>query len=120
MGHWCLVLGAWSLVMQPPLTLFPCGPYTCAQSDVTPDDDTSRPRMASMKAERRHELKHNELADWIGELTQGLKPHATGVLIGLVVLAAIVLGSIWYFSGETAAASRSWSQYFYAFSERDP
>jgi len=73
-----------------------------------------------MKAERRHELKHNELADWIGELAEGVKPHATGVLIGLAILAAVVLGSVWYFSGETAAASRAWSQYFYAFSERDP
>ncbi len=73
-----------------------------------------------MKAERRHELKHNELADWIGELAEGLKPHATGVLIGLGILAAIVLGSVWYFSLETATASRAWSQYFDAFSERDP
>src|SRR3954465_14966740 len=102
--------------VQPPLTLFPCGPYTCARTD----DDTSWARMASMKAERRHELKHNELADWIGELAEGVKPHATGVLIGLAILAAVVLGSVWYFSGETAAASRAWSQYFYAFSERDP
>lgn len=73
-----------------------------------------------MKAERRHELKHNELADWIGELAEGLKPHATGVLIGLAILAAIVLGSVWYFNLETATASRAWSQYFYAFNERDP
>jgi tetratricopeptide (TPR) repeat protein len=76
--------------------------------------------MASMKAERRHELKHNELADWIGEMAAGLKPHANGVLIGLAILAAIVLGSVWYFSLETATASRAWSQYFDAFSERDP
>ena len=76
--------------------------------------------MASMKAERRHELKHNELADWIGELAEGLKPHATGVLIGLAILVAIVLSSVWYFSLETATASRAWSQYFYAFNERDP
>lgn len=73
-----------------------------------------------MKAERRHELKHNELADWITELLEGMKPHATGVLVGLAVLALLVLGSVWYFSGETAAASRAWSQYFYAFNEREP
>ncbi len=73
-----------------------------------------------MKAERRHELKHNELADWIGELAEGLKPHVTGVLIGLAILAAIVLGSVWYFSLETATASRAWSDYFDAFSQRDP
>jgi len=76
--------------------------------------------MASMKAERRHELKHNELADWIGERAESLKPHVTGVLIGLAILAAIVLGSVWYFSLETATASRAWSNYFDAFSQRDP
>ena len=73
-----------------------------------------------MKAERRHELKHNELSDWLGERMETLKPHATGILLGIGLLAAIVLGSVWYFSGESAAASRAWSQYFQAFSEREP
>ena len=73
-----------------------------------------------MKAERRHELKHNELADWIGERVETMKPHATGVLLGIGLLVLIVLGSVWYFSGETASASRAWSQYFYAFNEREP
>ena len=73
-----------------------------------------------MKAERRHELKHNELADWLAERMETLKPHATGILLGAVLLAVIVLGSVWYFGGETAASSRAWSQYFQAFSEREP
>jgi hypothetical protein len=73
-----------------------------------------------MKAERRHELKHNELADWMGERLEMLRPHATGILLGVGLLLAIVLGSVWYFSGETAAASKAWSQYFQAFSEREP
>src|SRR5882724_6531552 len=78
------------------------------------------PGSESMKAERRHELKHNELADWIGERVETMKPHATGVLLGIGLLVLIVLGSVWYFSGETASASRAWSQYFYAFNEREP
>src|SRR6266481_3614289 len=48
-----------------------------------------------MKAERRHELKHNQLA-------------------------VFVLGGFWYFSGESHAKARAWSQYFEAFNEREP
>src|SRR4051812_39644666 len=76
--------------------------------------------MPGMKAERRHELKHNELADWLAETATNVKPHATGVIAGVAVLAAVVLGSIWYFSGETATASRAWSEYFDAFNNREP
>ncbi len=73
-----------------------------------------------MKAERRHELKHNELADWLGERMEAAKPHATGVLLGIGVLVAMVLASVWYFGGENVAASRAWSQYFDAFNDLEP
>src|SRR5688500_18201031 len=74
---------------------------------------------SSMKAERRHELKHNELADWMGERVETLRPHAAGIALGVGVLLVIVLGSLWYFSGENAATSRAWSQYFDAFNGRE-
>jgi hypothetical protein len=73
-----------------------------------------------MKAERRHELKHNELADWLGERMEMLKPHATGVLLGIVLLAVILIGSAWYLGGKNQAASRAWSRYFQAFNDREP
>jgi tetratricopeptide (TPR) repeat protein len=73
-----------------------------------------------MKAERRHELKHNELSDWLGQWVEALKPHATGVLLGLVLLGAMVMGGVWYFSGESQTAARSWSRYFASFNEREP
>ena len=43
-------------------------------------------KLPSMKAERRHELKHNELADWLGERVETLKPHATGIAFGVILL----------------------------------
>jgi tetratricopeptide (TPR) repeat protein len=73
-----------------------------------------------MKAERRHELKHNELADWIGEHLEPLKPHAPGIVLGAVLLMAIVLGGVWYFGGENQASARAWSDYFSALNEREP
>lgn len=73
-----------------------------------------------MKAERRHELKHNELSDWLGERMELLKPHATGIMLGLALLALILLGSVWYFGNANYTASTAWSQYFDAFNEREP
>jgi tetratricopeptide (TPR) repeat protein len=73
-----------------------------------------------MKAERRHELKHNELADWLGERLEMLKPHATGILLGAAVLLVLILGGIWYFGGESQASARAWSEYFGALNDREP
>lgn len=73
-----------------------------------------------MKAERRQELKHNELADWLGERMETLKPHVTGVLLGIVLLGVILVGSTWYFSGQKQKASLAWSRYFEAFNDREP
>src|SRR3954454_11366472 len=73
-----------------------------------------------MKAERRHELKHNELSDWIGERMEVLRPHASGILLGAALLVVLVLGGIWYFSGESQAAARAWSEYFSALNDRQP
>jgi tetratricopeptide (TPR) repeat protein len=73
-----------------------------------------------MKAERRHELKHNELADWLGERMEMLKPHATGILLGVVLLLVIILGGYLYFSGESQSTAAAWSDYFGALNDREP
>ena len=73
-----------------------------------------------MKADRRHELKHNELSDWLGEHLASLQPHATAILLGAVGLFAAIIGSIWYFGGEDSAGARRWSRYFSAVNQREP
>ena len=44
-----------------------------------------------MKSERRHELKHNELSDWLGEHLASYQPHATAILLGGVALFAALI-----------------------------
>src|SRR5688572_29038080 len=74
----------------------------------------------SMKSERRHELKHNELSDWLGEHLASFQPHATAILLGAVAVFAAIIGSIWYFGGENSASALRWSRYFSAVNQREP
>jgi hypothetical protein len=73
-----------------------------------------------MKAERRHELKHNELSDWLVDRADVARPHITGIVLGIAVLALLVVGGAWYFGGQRSAKASAWSQYFAAFNDREP
>ena len=42
-----------------------------------------------MKTERRHELKHNDLADWLGKSIEGLEHNYRAVLGVFAVLALV-------------------------------
>jgi len=67
-----------------------------------------------MKAERRHELQHNALADWLGGVVEQAKPHA-GVIVG--VIAAVVLAVVAYAYFSNSAPTRrgpAWDAYFRA------
>jgi hypothetical protein len=44
-----------------------------------------------MKRERRHELQHNTLAEWLFKTGQWLKPYKNVILAGVVVLAVVVV-----------------------------
>jgi hypothetical protein len=73
-----------------------------------------------MKSERRHELKHNELSDWLGEHLASYQPHATAILLGGLLLFAAIIGGIWYFGGEDSVGAKRWSRYFSAVNQREP
>ena len=50
-----------------------------------------------MKSERRHELHHNALADWLSETAEFLRPYQTTLLgVVLVVLLAFIGASLWH------------------------
>lgn len=51
-----------------------------------------------MKAERRHELETNELADWIVHFPQWLKDNQTSVIVGAVIAAGLIAYTIFFYS----------------------
>jgi tetratricopeptide (TPR) repeat protein len=73
-----------------------------------------------MKAEKRHELQQNELADWLGEQIEAAKPY--GTTIAIVVLGGLLaIGlAIYLASAGNPASAGAWSQYFAAFNDREP
>ena len=73
-----------------------------------------------MKAERRHELQTNALADWLAKTIQKVQPHANTILIGaLLVIVAIV--AVVMLSGRSSGRSDgAWNEYFQATIYEDP
>ncbi len=67
-----------------------------------------------MKSERRHELEHNELAIWLKDFYGKVGPYSnsilSGVLIGVLVLAAL---SFWRYRTDQQS-TESWDAFFSA------
>ncbi len=72
-----------------------------------------------MKSQRRHELEQNELALWLGEVIQKIKPYQN-LLLGLLV--AVLLGMVAYALWNRQTGSRSaaaWAALFEAMESND-
>jgi hypothetical protein len=63
-----------------------------------------------MKSERRHELQHNELAEWLFRAGQRVKPYQNLILAVVVALAVALVG--WTIWSRTAAAraATAWNE----------
>jgi hypothetical protein len=63
-----------------------------------------------MKSERRHELQHNELAEWLFKAGQGIKPYQNLITAAMVVvLVAVVAYMIWSRTAASRAAT-AWTE----------
>lgn len=51
-----------------------------------------------MKAEHRHELKTNELADWIAHFPQWFKENQTTIIVGAIIVAGLIVYTIFFYS----------------------
>ena len=63
-----------------------------------------------MKSERRHELQHNELAEWLYNAGQQLKPYQNSILAGVVALAVLVVGYTWWARHNVTRINDAWTE----------
>ncbi len=64
-----------------------------------------------MKRERRHELQHNALAEWVNGVLQTIKPHLNKILLGVLVVALVFLVVTWWTrrsAGRSARQPSGW------------
>lgn len=72
-----------------------------------------------MKKQRRHELQTNVLADYLGKHLQQIKPYYTHITFGVVLVAVLCVGAIYYMNKQWSRSGVSWGDYFDAFGARD-
>lgn len=65
-----------------------------------------------MKSERRHELQHNLLLDWLKDSSETIKPYANAI-IGVLVLALVAFFAWSWWSKQSAAdKAAGWTAFF--------
>jgi predicted negative regulator of RcsB-dependent stress response len=71
-----------------------------------------------MKAERKHELKHNDLDDILGRVTHFLRENGVVLAIGAAVVVLVILTyAIFVRTGDISDPAGKWNDYFYALSD---
>ena len=63
-----------------------------------------------MKSERRHELQHNELADWLFTAGERLKPYQNLILTVVAAAVVAVAGYSWWSRTSAARSSQAWTE----------
>jgi tetratricopeptide (TPR) repeat protein len=73
-----------------------------------------------MKSERRHELEHNELADWIGNTILAIKPYRN-LILGILILLGVG-GAVfaWWRNHSGGQTAEAWDQFYKALDSRNP
>jgi predicted negative regulator of RcsB-dependent stress response len=63
-----------------------------------------------MKSERRHELQHNELAEWLFKTGEQIKPHQNLILAIVAVIAVVVVGLTWWSRHSAGRINQAWTE----------
>ena len=73
-----------------------------------------------MKRERRHELHHNELLEWINRVMETIGPY-TNLVLGVLLLAAVTIGAWkWWTRSSANEQAAAWTQLYGALSSQNP
>jgi hypothetical protein len=82
---------------------------------------TSLPEQVdNMKGQRRHELEQNELADWMANLIEAVKPYSNLIFGGVLILVILGIGITFWAHRSRAQTARAWEDFQSALSKRDP
>ena len=63
-----------------------------------------------MKSERRHELQHNELADWLAKSAEAIKPYQNMIFAAVVVVLVGVVGYTVWSRMSAAQTTQAWDE----------
>ena len=61
-----------------------------------------------MKSERRHELQHDALLDWLVQTHTKIKPHLNVIFLGLIVVLVSMLAYTWMSRQSAAKEASAW------------
>lgn len=73
-----------------------------------------------MKSERRHELQHNELAEWLATSFETIKPYQNIILAAVAAILVAVLGYTLWSRDVASRTSQAWDQFNAVVQSRDP
>ena len=60
---------------------------------------------------KKQQLQHNELADWLEVRIEELKPYASHIGIGVLVVVAVVGVGVYWLNGQEAKSGQAWADY---------
>jgi predicted negative regulator of RcsB-dependent stress response len=63
-----------------------------------------------MKSERRHELQHNELAEWLFKTGEQLKPHQNLIMAVIAAVAVAIIGYTWWTRHTASRINQGWTE----------
>jgi hypothetical protein len=63
-----------------------------------------------MKSERRHELQHNELAEWLAKSAEAIKPYQNLLFAGVVVVLVAAVGYTLWSRQSVAQTTQAWDE----------
>jgi hypothetical protein len=61
-----------------------------------------------MKSERRHELQHNALADWLAQTILAIQPYQNIILTAVTAVVVVMLGYTWWSHQAAAQSTQAW------------
>lgn len=73
-----------------------------------------------MKSERRHELQHNELADWIARSYETVRPYGNAILAAVAVVCLVAIGWLWWSRQSAADSATAWNSLYLAQVNNNP